>query len=341
MMPADWPYVVSVTCHRHKRAPSKPRIAPKGPQGLSVGQKVIGRNSDGWHYHCTIIGMATQTFYEVNFDDGSYCDNLHPENVLSHECLRQGPPEVGELLVVGMPEGQVLSASFVKQHTQKLYQVEFQDQSQLLLKSSEIHQLDQELPKRVRARLAIPVTQEDVSSADEAQAAKRRCLPSDSSLPTETPMETANQPDCSSPTAPEAAPAAEHHSISTPLTSQPLSEPVTTLRDAPTPASGIQMDTESLMDTSLALTDTPTEATPASDPVLAPESPLASDPALAPQLTPFQSTLNSDPLLSTPSPPPPPEHMSDSYMPSSGYVSYMEALLHSHFPQEDGPGPLY
>lgn len=32
-------------------------------------------------------------------------------------------------------------------------QVEFQDQSQLMLKASEIHQLDQELPKRVRARL--------------------------------------------------------------------------------------------------------------------------------------------------------------------------------------------
>lgn len=32
-------------------------------------------------------------------------------------------------------------------------QVEFQDQSQLMLKPSEIHQLDQELPKRVRARL--------------------------------------------------------------------------------------------------------------------------------------------------------------------------------------------
>lgn len=32
-------------------------------------------------------------------------------------------------------------------------QVEFQDQSQQMLKPSEIHQMDQELPKRVRARL--------------------------------------------------------------------------------------------------------------------------------------------------------------------------------------------
>uniref|UniRef100_A0A665VQR3 [histone H3]-trimethyl-L-lysine(9) demethylase n=1 Tax=Echeneis naucrates TaxID=173247 RepID=A0A665VQR3_ECHNA len=211
MKPADWPYVVSVTCHRHKRL---------NPKGVNLGQRVIGRNADGWYYHCTIIGMATQTFYEVNFDDGSYCDNLHPENILSHDCLRTGPPEIGELIVVSTPEGQVLNASFVRQHIHKLYQVEFQDQSQLMLKHSEIHQLDQELPKRVRTRLV----------------------------------------------------SLKHNTTAT-----------------------------------------------------------AS----------FHSTLNSDPLLSAPSPPPPPQHMSDGYTPSSGYVSYMETLLHSHFPQDEGPGPLY
>uniref|UniRef100_A0A7N8YFA8 Lysine-specific demethylase 4B n=1 Tax=Mastacembelus armatus TaxID=205130 RepID=A0A7N8YFA8_9TELE len=149
MTPADWPYVVSVTCHKHKR----PRAIPKGAQSMNLGQRVIGRNADGWYYHCTIIGVALQTFYEVNFDDGSYCDNLHPENILSHDCLRNGPPEVGELIMVSTSEGHILNASFVKEHTHKLYQVEFQDQSQLMIKHSEIHQLDQDLPKRVRTRL--------------------------------------------------------------------------------------------------------------------------------------------------------------------------------------------
>ncbi|XP_040896801.1 lysine-specific demethylase 4B isoform X2 [Toxotes jaculatrix] len=327
MTPADWPYVVSVTCHKHKRATPKPRTAPKGPQGPNLGQRVIGRNSDGWYYHCTIIGMATQTFYEVNFDDGSYCDNLHPENILSHDCLRSGPPEVGELIVVSTPEGQVLNASFVKQHTHKYYQVEFQDQSQLMLKHSEIHHLDQELPKRVRARLAIPVPQEEVPPADEAQAAKRRRLPSSS--PPETPMETTNPPTCPLTTATVEEPAAKHDSISIPPTSQPLSHPSMTPQDASAPTNGFQADAETPMDTSVTLTDALTESS------------LASDPTLTPQTTPFQSTLNSDPLLSVPSPPPPTLHMSESYTPSSGYVSYMETLLHSHFPQDDGPGPLY
>ncbi|XP_075344301.1 LOW QUALITY PROTEIN: lysine-specific demethylase 4B [Sparus aurata] len=329
MTPADWPYVVTVTCHKHKRVPPKPRKAPKAPPGLTLDQRVIGRNIDSWYYHCTIVGMATQTFYEVNFDDGSYCDNVHPENILSHDCLHSGPPDVGELIMVSMPEGQLLNASFVRQHTLQFYQVEFQDKSQLLLKPSEIHQLDQELPKRVRARLAINAPQQEVSSADEAQAAKRRCLPSGSAPPTQTPMETTSNPACPLTTAPVAASAAQNHSISTPPTSQPLSQPTTTPQDVPTPTSSIQMDTVTQMDTSVALTDAPTESAPASDPVLTPQS------------TPFQSTLNSDPLLSVPSPPPPPQHMADGYMPSSGYVSYMETLLNSHFPQDGGPGPLY
>lgn len=67
----------------------KSRRVSKGPESMTLGQRVIGRNADGWYYHCTIIGMATQIFYEVNFDDGSYCDNLFPENVLvSVSCPR-------------------------------------------------------------------------------------------------------------------------------------------------------------------------------------------------------------------------------------------------------------
>uniref|UniRef100_A0A7N6AIT0 [histone H3]-trimethyl-L-lysine(9) demethylase n=1 Tax=Anabas testudineus TaxID=64144 RepID=A0A7N6AIT0_ANATE len=148
MTPADWPYVVSVTCHKHKRVPPKVSSKQEKRGAPTLGQRVIGRSSDGWYYHCTIIGIATQTFYEVNFDDGSYCDNLHPENILSHDCLRNGPPEV--YLEFDRTVGNVgpLIQSFII-----CVQVEFYDQTQLMVKQSEIHQLDQELPKRVRTRL--------------------------------------------------------------------------------------------------------------------------------------------------------------------------------------------
>ncbi|XP_016101550.1 lysine-specific demethylase 4B-like [Sinocyclocheilus grahami] len=79
MKPADWPYVVSVTCHKHKQTNQKVKNSSRE---LSLGQEVIGRSSNGWFYRCTITGIGTQNYYEVNFDDGSYCDNVFPENLL-------------------------------------------------------------------------------------------------------------------------------------------------------------------------------------------------------------------------------------------------------------------
>uniref|UniRef100_A0A3Q2PMD7 Lysine-specific demethylase 4B n=1 Tax=Fundulus heteroclitus TaxID=8078 RepID=A0A3Q2PMD7_FUNHE len=318
MKPADWPYVLSVTCKKHTNGTqklNKPRRAPKAdPQGLDVGLKVIGRNSDGWYYHCTIIGMATQTFCEVNFEDGSYCDNVHPENITSHDCLRNHHPTVGEAIVVSTPDGQDLKATFVKEHVHKLYQVEFQDQSQLMLKQSEIFQLDHELPKRVRSRLALPAPQEEVPSADEAKAAKRRRLPSSST-----------RPKTSAP-----APAQKNPSVTAQPKEEPSSPTPIANQEAPTPVSSIKTEAETPMDTSDNLTDPRAESPPVSNP------PLTQQPAS------FQATLNSDPFLSAPSSPPPaPQHMADGYTPSSGYVSYMETLLHSRFPQDEGPGPVY
>uniref|UniRef100_A0A3P9MKP0 Lysine-specific demethylase 4B n=1 Tax=Oryzias latipes TaxID=8090 RepID=A0A3P9MKP0_ORYLA len=322
MKPADWPYVVSVICQKHKKAPPKTKTATKTSQGPFLGQTVIGRNRDSWYYHCTIIGMATQTFYEVNFDDGSYCDNVYPENIVSHDCLHNGPPEAGELITVATPEGQILRASFVKQHSHKLYQVEFGNQSQLMLKHSEVFQLDHELPKRVKARLSIPAMKEENSSADEAQAAKRPCLPSSSAPPAESMM---------APPAPSSTlvAAQEHHGLGPLPTPELLSQPTTAPQEGPAPTSGNQMDAETPMDTSSPLAAALTESL------------LGADPTLTPQSTPFQATLNSDPLLSAQSPPHPQHHMSEGYTPSSGYVSYMETLLHSHFPQDDGSSSLY
>lgn len=48
---------------------------------MSLGQVVITKNRNGLYYRCRVIGTTMQTFYEVNFDDGSYSDNLYPESI--------------------------------------------------------------------------------------------------------------------------------------------------------------------------------------------------------------------------------------------------------------------
>ncbi|XP_016379307.1 lysine-specific demethylase 4B isoform X4 [Sinocyclocheilus rhinocerous] len=256
MKPADWPYVVSITCHKHKQTTQKVKNSSRE---LSLGQEVIGRSSNGWFYRCTITGIGTQNYYEVNFDDGSYCDNVFPENLLSHDCLRNGPPELGEFVVVKTIDGRVLNASFIKEHVQRYYQVEFQDETQILLKRSEIHSLNQELPKRVMSRLAtVNQQQPQAQPSDEPLAAKRPRLP--------TPPPT--------------------------LAIEPSALP------------------PGIVTAFLPATITPNTST-------------------APCLPPPTSLPVSAPTLPAPEP-------SEIYTHSSSYIAYMESLLNSDFPPEEG-----
>ncbi|KTG35900.1 hypothetical protein cypCar_00012942, partial [Cyprinus carpio] len=257
MKPADWPYVVSVTCHKHKQTNQKVKNRSRE---LSLGQEVIGRNSNGWFYRCTITGIGTQNYYEVNFDDGSYCDNVFPENLLSHDCLRNGPPELAEFVVVKTIDGRVLNASFIKEHVHRYYQVEFQDETQILLKRSEIHSLNQELPKRVMSRLQATVNQQQpqVQPSDEPLAAKRPRLPT------------------------------------------------------PPPTLAIE---PSVLPPQIVTAFLPASITP--------------NTSTAPCLPPPTSLPVSTPTLPAPEP-------SESYTHSSSYIAYMESLLNSDFPPEEG-----
>uniref|UniRef100_A0A8C1EG52 [histone H3]-trimethyl-L-lysine(9) demethylase n=1 Tax=Cyprinus carpio carpio TaxID=630221 RepID=A0A8C1EG52_CYPCA len=145
MHPDDWPFVVYVTCCRHK-----------GPvqSELSVGQKVICKNKNGRYYQCEVIQLTKETFYEVNFDDGSFSDNLFPEDIVNRDCAQLGPPPQGEVVQVRWTDGLVYGAKFVAAHVIQMYQVEFEDGSQLSAKRDDVYTLDEELPKRVKSRLS-------------------------------------------------------------------------------------------------------------------------------------------------------------------------------------------
>ncbi|KAM9587699.1 lysine-specific demethylase 4C isoform 3-T4 [Morphnus guianensis] len=95
MEPDDWPYVVYITCFRHK----------------------INQN-------------------------------------MSRDCLRLGPPAEGEVVQVKWPDGKLYGAKYLGTNTAHIYQVEFEDGSQIVMKREEIYTLDEELPKRVKARFS-------------------------------------------------------------------------------------------------------------------------------------------------------------------------------------------
>uniref|UniRef100_A0A803VH56 [histone H3]-trimethyl-L-lysine(9) demethylase n=1 Tax=Ficedula albicollis TaxID=59894 RepID=A0A803VH56_FICAL len=111
MQPDDWPFVVFITCFRHK-TPSQAEVVT-------------------WWF----------------------AESSHKE--ASRDCLQLGPPAEGEVVQVRWTDGQVYGAKFVASHAIQMYQVEFEDGSQLMVKRDDVYTLEEELPKRVKSRLSI------------------------------------------------------------------------------------------------------------------------------------------------------------------------------------------
>ena len=49
---------------------------------VSEGDTVIARHKNGRYYRSQVTGWRAQTFYHVDFDDGSFSEDLYPEDVL-------------------------------------------------------------------------------------------------------------------------------------------------------------------------------------------------------------------------------------------------------------------
>ncbi|XP_069568540.1 lysine-specific demethylase 4A isoform X2 [Brachyistius frenatus] len=154
MHPDDWPFIVFITCHRH-RTPVIPERNKASMRALAVGQRVICKYKNGRYYQSEVMELTTATFYEVVFDDGSYSDNLLPEDIENRDCVRNGPPSEGDAVQVRWTDGLIYGAKFVASHSIPMYLVEFEDGSQISVKRDDIYTLDEDLPKRVKSRMSV------------------------------------------------------------------------------------------------------------------------------------------------------------------------------------------
>uniref|UniRef100_A0AAR2JVA1 [histone H3]-trimethyl-L-lysine(9) demethylase n=1 Tax=Pygocentrus nattereri TaxID=42514 RepID=A0AAR2JVA1_PYGNA len=143
MEPDDWPYVVFITCK-----------VPPPHLSLALGQTVITKHKNLRYYSSRVTEVMAQTFYEVMFDDGSFSNDTYPEDIVSRDCAQLGPPEVGEAVQVKWPDGLFYGAKYLGSNTTYMYQVEFEDGSQVLAKREDIYTLDEDLPKKVKGRLS-------------------------------------------------------------------------------------------------------------------------------------------------------------------------------------------
>uniref|UniRef100_A0AAR2JRK3 [histone H3]-trimethyl-L-lysine(9) demethylase n=1 Tax=Pygocentrus nattereri TaxID=42514 RepID=A0AAR2JRK3_PYGNA len=154
MHPDDWPFVIFFTCWKHKGGTHVERNMASLRE-LEEGQKVICKHKNGRYYQCDVVELIKATFYEVIFDDGSFSDNLFPEDIVNRDCVKLGPPAEGDMVQVRWTDGLIYGGKFVAAHIIPMYQVEFEDESQLTAKREDVYCLDEELPKRVRARLSV------------------------------------------------------------------------------------------------------------------------------------------------------------------------------------------
>ncbi|XP_023189454.1 lysine-specific demethylase 4C-like isoform X1 [Xiphophorus maculatus] len=153
MEPDDWPYVVSVTCHRHQSRSSSANQRLCQPP-ISLGQTVISKHKNLRYYSSKVTEITSQTFYEVMFDDGSFSNDTYPEDIVSRDCVNFGAPEVGEPVQVKWPDGLFYGAKYLGSNVSYMYQVEFEDGSQVLAKREDIYTLNEDLPKKVKRRLS-------------------------------------------------------------------------------------------------------------------------------------------------------------------------------------------
>ncbi|KAJ8411108.1 hypothetical protein AAFF_G00181430 [Aldrovandia affinis] len=153
MEPDDWPYVVFITCHRHQSRSSNAK-SKACKKDIVLGQTVITKHKNLRYYSSRVTDIMSQTFYEVMFDDGSFSNDTFPEDIVSRDCIRRGPPEVGEAVQVKWPDGLFYGAKYLGSNTSYMYQVEFEDGSQVLAKREDVYTLDEDLPKKVKGRLS-------------------------------------------------------------------------------------------------------------------------------------------------------------------------------------------
>ncbi|XP_053321954.1 lysine-specific demethylase 4C [Spea bombifrons] len=150
MEPDDWPFVVYITCFRHLINQNVRNKANK--KQISIGQTVIAKHRNTRYYSCRVIQITSQTFYEILFDDGSISKDTFPEDIVSKDCLKLGPPAEGETVQVKWPDGLLYGARYLGNNIVYMYRVEFEDGSQIVTKREDIYTLDEELPKKIKSR---------------------------------------------------------------------------------------------------------------------------------------------------------------------------------------------
>ncbi|XP_063398955.1 uncharacterized protein LOC134683568 isoform X2 [Mytilus trossulus] len=148
---SDWPYPVYITCNKHN---TKEKVArDRELTELKVGDKAYVKHKNTRYYLCNIVKVEGQTYYSVDFEDGSFSDDLYPEDLDNYD-VSDGPPPVGAKVWVKWTDGDLYGATFRGTKDHCMYTIEMADGTEKPHKRDELWLQTEELPKQVKSRLS-------------------------------------------------------------------------------------------------------------------------------------------------------------------------------------------
>ncbi|ESO92421.1 hypothetical protein LOTGIDRAFT_216950 [Lottia gigantea] len=147
---SDWPHPVYVTCTKH----TSKQVKPKKADRLKLGDWAFAKYKNGRFYKAEVVDVEPHLYYEVDFNDGSYSDNLFPEDIENFDCVNNGPPPTGTPVNIKWTDGDIYGAVFRGINCQDVYTIEFEDRSQVIAKRTDVWTEDEDIPKHIRAKMS-------------------------------------------------------------------------------------------------------------------------------------------------------------------------------------------
>jgi len=147
----DWPLPVESYCQKHDRAKCN-KVGKRLRPEIQPNAIVYAKHKNGRYYQGRVESVDSSIFYYVIFEDGSFCHDLPPEDIVNFQpgVVYSNEEKVDVLWTDG-----IIYPSVVKSRDEFLrFDVVFEDGSMLSLKRGDIYRQDEELPKRVRSKLS-------------------------------------------------------------------------------------------------------------------------------------------------------------------------------------------
>lgn len=163
--PSDWPQPTETYCERHQR--SKFKGKQRDFSVIHSGESVVAKHKNGRYYRGVVQDTSSEEYYVVSFDDGTYCDNLPPSDIVSHDITMDDIP-IGNLVQVKWGDDQDLfTARVTGRRISVTYQIEFEDDSWLNVRREDVYKASEELPLKVQQRLSSATERANLSYWDD------------------------------------------------------------------------------------------------------------------------------------------------------------------------------